>query len=151
MYCGLWVPPGGNPIPPGPLPTAAIYPPVSMLGDVCDIWLGECQEELVDGEWIGVCSNLTTPLAPIDGGPVIDAILIPPGGPNPGLGPGGPAPMAPPFGAISSFKPGGGGSRSMFLSCFFKIRIIPSLVNGLANTSFIPVTGQNSRTTATMN
>ncbi len=40
----------------------------SRPGEVCwCIWPGECHEEAVEGDWIGVCSNLTWALAPAMG------------------------------------------------------------------------------------
>lgn len=59
--CGLCVPPGVNIMPPGPgpVPMTPRYPLLSMVGDVCCIWLGECHDAVVVGEGMGVVSNLT--------------------------------------------------------------------------------------------
>jgi hypothetical protein len=48
-----------------------------MFEDVCAIWLGDCQEEVVDGDWIGVLSNLTgAPEPDIELGPATDAMSM---------------------------------------------------------------------------
>jgi hypothetical protein len=33
-----------------------------MVGEACGTWLGECHEDVVAGDWIGVVSNLATPV-----------------------------------------------------------------------------------------
>lgn len=80
---------------------------------------------------MGVVSNLATGPADVVGS---GAIPIPWFAYGPGVG----GWADPPLGYMGSIKPSAGGFRSIAARCLLNLPIIPSFVNGLANTSLIP-------------
>ena len=81
---------------------------------------------------MGVVSNLVTPpLGPLAIGPMLMFWFA--------YGPGVGGCVLPPFGYIGSIMLSGGGLRKKLARCLRSFPIMPSLVNGLAKTSRIPV------------
>ena len=116
----------------------AMKAPPSRCGDACACCAigppGECHDDVVAGDWMGVVSYFT-----LAAGPMVPPMLSGGGAAYPGVETGCGAWRAPPPPPpISSSPSAAGGFLRRYGRCFFKMRIIPSFVNGLAKTSFMP-------------